>query len=152
MVFMRFDSLRMPGSLPDHVNGRARAARTLPVEMLRRGDHLVIAVDVAGVDPRDIEITVESNVVEIGTRRLSLHQEGDEVIVDERTHGEFRRHLFLGVDVDPGAMTAACEQGVLTLTIPRSQASKPRKVQIDNADEGRQALRSGSDRQQTINV
>nr|WP_197496570.1 Hsp20/alpha crystallin family protein [Mycobacterium sp. 1274761.0] len=118
--------------------------------MLRRGDHVVVAIDLAGVNPRNIEVTVEGNVVEIGTRRLSLQQDGDEVIVDERGHGELRRHLFLGVDVDPSAMTAACERGVLTLTIPRSQACKPRKVEIESADEGRRALRSGSDHQRTV--
>jgi len=150
MVFMRFDPLRVPGGLVDHVNSAARAARALPVEMLRRGDLVVVAIDVAGVDHRDIEITVASNVVEIGTRRLSLRQKGDEVIVDEWGHGELRRQLFLGVDVDPGAMTAACERGVLTLFIPRSEVSKPRKVEIDSADEGRQALQPSSDPQRTV--
>jgi HSP20 family protein len=137
---VRFDPLRGPGSLPDHVNSGARAARTLPMEMLRRGDHLVVAIDVAGVDPQDIEVTVERNVVEIGTRRRSLQREGDEVILDERSHGHLRRQLLLGIDVDPGGMTASCEFGVPTLTIPRSQACAPRKVEVGSADDNRQAL------------
>jgi HSP20 family protein len=152
MVFMRFDPLRGPDALANQAIGSTRAARSLPIQMLRRGDRLMVAIEVPGVDPRDVEVIVERNVVEIVGRRRSVQREGDEVIVDERAHGEFRRQLFLGVDLDPRDMTAACERGVLTLTVSWSQVSKPRKVEIDSADEGRQALRSGPKQPRILNV
>lgn len=152
MVLMRFDPLRELDRLAEQAISGARTPRTLPMEALRRGDQLVVAIDVPGVDPKDVDVTIERNVVEIEARRQSLQQDGDEVIVDERPHGEFRRQLFLGDNLDPGEMTASCERGVLTLIIPVSEASKPRKVEIGSADEGQQALHTGSAQQQTVSA
>jgi HSP20 family protein len=152
MVLMRFDPLRELDRLTDQAMGGARMPRTLPMEALRRGDELVVAIDVPGIDPKDVDVTVERNVVEVAARRQPLQQEGDEVIIDERPHGEFRRQLFLGDNLDPGKMTASCERGVLTLVIPVSEASKPRKVEIGSADEGQQALQTGSAQQETVDA
>jgi len=142
MVFMKFDPVPEQDGMTG--TGGARLPRSLPIEMLRRGDQLVVAIDLPGVDPDDVEVTVERNVVEIGFRRQALHRAGDEIIVDERPHGGFRRQLFFGADLDPGDMTAACERGVLMLTIPASRASAPRKVEINSAAERGHALRNGS--------
>jgi HSP20 family protein len=152
MVLMRFDPLRELDRMADQAIAGARMPRTLPMEAVRRGDQLVVAIDVPGVDPKDVDVTVERNVVEVGARRQPLQQEGDQVIIDERPHGEFRRQLFLGDNLDPGKMTASCERGVLTLTIPVSEASKPRKVEISSADEGQQSLQTGSAQQQAVNA
>ena len=152
MVLMRFDPLRELDRMADQAIGGVRMPRTLPMEAVRRGDQMVVAVDVPGVDPTDVDVTVERNVVEIGARREPLRQEGDEVIIDERPTGEFRRQLFLGDNLDPSKMTASCERGVLTLTIPVSEASKPRKVEISSADEGQQSLQTGSAQQQAVNA
>jgi HSP20 family protein len=148
MVYMNFEQLPEQGGIA--AASSARMPRPLPMEMVRRGDQLVVAIDLPGVDPDEVEVTVERNVVEIGFRRQALHRAGDEVIVDERPHGGFRRQLFLGADLDPGDMTAACERGVLVLTIPASRASTPRKVEIDCADERRQALHTGSSQPRAV--
>jgi HSP20 family protein len=150
MVLMRFDPLRELDRLTDPAIGGARMPRTLPMEALRRGDQLIVAIDVPGIDPDDVDVTVERNVVEVATRRPPLRRDGDDVIIDERPHGEFRRQLFLGDNLDPGGMTASCERGVLTLAIPVSEASKPRKVEIGSANEGSRALQPDSARQQTV--
>lgn len=152
MVLMRFDPLRELDRITDQTMAGARTPRTLPMEALRRGDEMVVAIDVPGVDPKDIDVTVERNVVEIAARRQPLAQEGDEVIINERPHGEFRRQLFLGDNLDPGKMTASCERGVLTLAIPVSEASKPRKIEIGSANEGQESLQAGSAQQQTVNA
>lgn len=152
MVLMRFDPLRELDRLADQAISGARTPRTLPMEALRRGDQLLVAIDVPGIDPNDVDVTVERNVVEIGARRQPLRQEGDDVIIDERPHGEFRRQLFLGDNLDPSKMTASCERGVLMLTIPVSEASKPRKVEIGSANEGQQAIQTDSAQQQAVNA
>lgn len=150
MVFMNFDQL--PEQDGTTVVSGARMPQPLPIEMVRRGDQLMVAIDLPGVDSDDVEVTVERNVVEIGIRRQALHRAGDNVIVDERPHGGFRRRLFLDADLEPGDMTAACERGVLMLTIPVSQASTPRKVEINSADEPRQALRTGSSQPRAVST
>jgi HSP20 family protein len=97
-------------------------------------------------------VTVERNVLEINARRRPLRQEGDELIVDERPQGEFRRQLFLGDNLDPNKLSAVCDRGVLTLTIPVSEASKPRKVEIDTANDGQQAIQAESAQRQTVDA
>jgi HSP20 family protein len=151
MALMRFDAFRELDRLADQALLGARTMRTMPMEALRRGDQFIVAIDVPGVNPSDIDVTVERNVIEINARRQPLRQEGDEVIIDERPQGEFRRQLFLGDNLDPNKLTADCNRVVLTLTIPVSEASKPRKVQIGSANEGQQAIQTGST-QQPVNA
>jgi HSP20 family protein len=151
VTLMRFDPFRELDRLTDQALLGARTMRTMPMEALRRGDQFIVALDVPGVNPNDIDVTVERNVIEINARRQPLRQEGDEVIVDERPQGEFRRQLFLGDNLDPNKLTADCNRGVLTLTIPVSEASKPRKVQIGSANKGQQAIQTGST-QQPVNA
>ena len=152
MTLMRFDPFRELDRLADQALAGARTARTLPMEALRRGDQFVVSIDVPGTDPNDIDVTVERNVVEITAHRQPIRQEGDEVIVDERPQGEFRRQLFLGENLDSYNLSAACDRGVLTLAIPVSEASKPRKVQIGHSDEGRQPVRTASAPRATVNA
>lgn len=144
MALMRFDPFRELDRLAEQALAGARTAHTLPMEALRRGDQFIVALDVPGMKGDDIDVTVERNVIEITARRRPLRQEGDELIVDERPQGEFRRQLFLGDNLDPSKLSAACDSGVLTLTVPISEQSKPRKVQIDTANESQQAIQAES--------
>lgn len=147
MALMRFDPFRELDRLAEQATAAARTAHTLPMEAFRRGDQFIVALDVPGIKGDDIDVTVERNVIEITARRRPLRQDGDEAIVDERPHGEFRRQLFLGDNLDANKLSAACDAGVLTLTVPVSEESKPRKVQIGTADQGQQAVHAQSDSQ-----
>jgi HSP20 family protein len=122
------------------------------MEALRRGDQFIVSIDVPGTDPNDIDVTVERNVVEITAHRRPIRQEGDEVIVDERPQGDFRRQLFLGENLDSENLSAASDRGVLTLTIPVSEASKPRKVAIGRSEEGRQPVHTDSVQRESVDA
>ena len=152
MALMRFDPFRELDRLADQALTGARAMRTMPMEALRRGDRFIVALDLPGVDPSQVDVTVERNVVEIRANRQPLRQEGDQVIIDERPQGEFRRQLFLGDNLDANKLNAEFDRGVLTLTIPVSEASTPRKVEISKAGEGRQAIQTESRPQQTVSA
>jgi HSP20 family protein len=152
MTLMRFDPFRELDRLADQALAGAQTARTLPMEALRRGDQFIVSIDVPGTDLNDIDVTVERNVVEITARRQPVRQQGDEVIVDERPQGEFRRQLFLGENLDPDNLSAASDRGVLTLTIPVSEASKPRKVQIGQSDQAQQPVPTGSAQRHSVDA
>jgi HSP20 family protein len=152
MTLMRFDRFRELDRLANQAVGGAWTAHTLPIDALRRGDQFIIAIDVPGITENDVDVTVERNVVEVSARRQPLRQEGDQVIVDERPQGEFRRQLFLGENLDVSKMTAQIDHGVLTLTVPVSKASKPRKIAIGAANGGAQAIPTTSESQQTVNA
>jgi HSP20 family protein len=152
MALMRFDPFRELDRLAEQALAGARTARTLPMEAFRRGDQFIVALDVPGMKADDIDVTVERNVIEINARRRPLRQEGDELIVDERPQGEFRRQLFLGDNLDVNKLTAVSDCGVLMLTIPVSEESKPRKVEIGDSNQGQQAIQAESKAPQTVDA
>jgi HSP20 family protein len=152
MALMRFDPFRELDRLAEQALAGARTARTLPMEAFRRGDQFIVALDVPGMKADDIDVTVERNVIEINARRRPLRQEGDELIVDERPQGEFRRQLFLGDNLDVNKLTAVSDCGVLMLTIPVSEESKPRKVEIGDSNQGQQAIQAESKTPQTVDA
>jgi HSP20 family protein len=129
MTLMRFDPFRELDRWTEQAMAGSRSMRTMPMEAPGRGDRLV-ALDRPGVAQENVGVTVERNVVTVRASRAALAQEGDEVIVDERPHGEFSRQLFLGENLDAAKITADLTDGVLNLEIPVSEASKPRKVSL----------------------
>jgi HSP20 family protein len=131
VTLLRFDPFSELNRLTERT--LAQAARTMPMEALRRGDEFAVYLDLPGINPDDVDVTVENNVVSIRARREPQRQEGDEVIADERSYGEFTRQLFLGEDPDPDGLTADISNGVLTLRIPISAASKPRRIALGSS-------------------
>jgi HSP20 family protein len=129
MTLLRYDPFRDFEPLAEQSPGR-RAPRTMPMEAFRRGEEFVVALDLPGVEPGAVDVTVERNVVSIRARRSPLHREGDEILIDERPRGSFGRQFFLGDNLDAANVTADFDRGVLTLTVPVSEASKPRQIPI----------------------
>src|ERR1700710_2727526 len=143
MALMRFDPFRELDRLSEQVMG-SRVPRTMPMEAWRRKDEFSVYVDLPGVDIDDVELTVERNVVSIRAERRPAREEGDEVIVDERPHGIFTRQLFLGDNLDANKLSADYDRGVLMLTIPVAEESKPRRVQL-GAQQQQELQDSGSE-------
>ncbi|MFI6095043.1 Hsp20/alpha crystallin family protein [Lentzea sp. NPDC051213] len=127
MTLMRFDPFRELDRLSEQT---VRTPRALPMEAFRRGDRCIVALDLPGVDSKDVDVTVERNVVMVKTVRHPLRLENDEVLIDERPHGEFSRQFFLGDMLAAGDLTAEFDRGVLVLTIPIAESSKPRKIEV----------------------
>jgi HSP20 family protein len=127
MTLMRFDPYRELDRLSEHA---VLTSRAVPMEAFRRDDQCIVALDLPGVDSKDVDVTVERNVVMVKVRRDSLRQENDEVLIDERPHGEFIRQLFLGDMLTAGDLTAEFDRGVLVLTVPIAESSKPRMIKV----------------------
>ena len=150
MTLLRFDPFRELDRLTEQaMSATARVARSMPIEALRRGEEFLIYVDLPGVDSADTDVTVERNVVSIKARRGSPRQDGDEVLVDERPHGQFSRQLLLGDNLDANRLQADLTDGVLTLRIPVSEASRPRRIELGSrreiGDQGGQGSSATSD-------
>lgn len=135
MTLMRFDPFRELDRLAEQAFAvGTTAARSMPMEALRRGEEFLVFLDLPGVQRDDVDVTVERNVVSIRARRVPQRQEDDEVIVDERPYGEFARQLFLGENLDSSGLTADMDNGVLTMRIPVSEESKPRRVSLGTSE------------------
>jgi HSP20 family protein len=133
-MLMRFDPYREVDRLTEQLASTAsRAPRSLPMDAFRRGEQFVVQLDLPGVEPASIDLTVEQNVLTVRAERRFEPRQGDEVVVAERPHGTYTRQILLGDTLDSESMQANCEHGVLTLTIPVAETAKPRRVQISGS-------------------
>jgi len=140
MTILRFDPFQEFDRFSRQVLGTGRGPRSMPMEAYRRGDQFFIHLDLPGVGPDDVQLTVERNVVAVRAERRSLWHEGDEVLVDETPQGTFGRQLFLGNNLDAARLEASFNQGILTLTIPVAEQAKPRRIQIGATSRGPQQV------------
>ena len=126
-MLLRFDPFRELDRLTEQA---ARAPQPLPMDAVRRGDDVLVAFDLPGVDPATIDLTVERNVLTVKAQRRAFRAEGDQVIAAERRLGAVARQLLLGDTLDGDSVRADYTDGVLTLTIAAAEAAKPRKVEV----------------------
>jgi len=123
-TYPEFDRLRGQGAAQG-------ALSAIPMDAYSDGDQLIVNLDVPGVDPGALEVTVERNVLTVSARRTWKHDHGQEIVVAERPQGSFSRQLFLGEHLDPDRVQAHYDQGVLTIAVPVAQHAKPRKVEVN---------------------
>ena len=94
-------------------------------------DAFHIEAELPGVDPDDVEISLEDRVLTIsGEKRSASEREGESYHVAERSYGRFERSFTLGRTVDADAIEARFDQGVLHVSIPKPEEQKPRRIQI----------------------
>ncbi|MFO7535783.1 MAG: Hsp20/alpha crystallin family protein [Kiritimatiellia bacterium] len=94
-------------------------------------DEIVLEVELPGVEPNDAEITVVEDVVTLKAKRdISMPQENQTWHRQERPAGEFMRTIKLPFKVDIGKVTAAFKNGILKITLPRTEAEKPKRIEI----------------------
>jgi len=101
----------------------------LPIDAYTTADDVVIVAAVPGVDPDDIEITIDGDTLTVkGEFKGPL--ENVDYVVRERTCGKFSRTLRLNVAVEAGKAEATFDKGVMTLVIPKSEDVKPRTIKV----------------------
>lgn len=125
--------------LSQFVDRAAGRPTVMPMDCYRHGDRFVAHLDLPGVDPDSIEVTVDDKVLAVSAARGWQPDQGDEVVFTERPQGSFRRQVMLGESLDVEHVDARYDNGVLTLTIPVTEAAKPRKVEITSGQEAKSA-------------
>lgn len=143
-MLMRFDPFRELDRLTQSPwNGPGRTP-VMPLDAYRDGDRFLVVLDIPGIDPDTIDLTVEKNVLSIGTERRWERSEGMEVVVAERPQGAFSRQLFLGEGLDPDGIEATYDNGVLTVVVPVAEQAKPRKVEIAKGSSRAKAIETST--------
>lgn len=102
-----------------------------PVDIQETEDGYKLQAELPGLTKDDIQITLENNVLRLsGERKFEkdVQKEGYHRI--ERTYGSFARSFALPHQVNGEAVQAAFENGVLTITVPKAETAKPRKIAI----------------------
>jgi HSP20 family protein len=102
-----------------------------PVDVRETGEAYVISAELPGLTRKDIQITFENGVLRLaGERKLEKDEDKDNYHRIERAYGSFSRSFTLGSGVDADRVTATFQDGVLTITVPKAEETKPRKIDI----------------------
>ncbi len=102
------------------------------VDIYEEEDKFVIKAEVPDVDKKDIEITIEDNVLTIkGEKKFEREEKKENYLRAERYYGAFRRSFTLPATVDKEKVKASLDKGVLTIEIPKKEETKPKKIEID---------------------
>jgi HSP20 family protein len=130
-----FDPFNRLDELRDQLLSGGRTPQSFPMDAYRRGDDFFVHLDLPGVQPETVDITVENQIMTVTAERRFEQREGDEFIVSERPQGRFSRQLRLGATIDTEKIAASYEDGVLTLTLPVSERARPRQIQVGRGGE-----------------
>jgi HSP20 family protein len=102
-----------------------------PMDLVETDDQFVLRADLPGLDESDVKIEVHDKVLTLSGERTYEHEaKKDGFYRIERGSGHFSRSLTLPDGVDPDAISAAFEKGVLEVRIPKPAERRPRRVQI----------------------
>jgi HSP20 family protein len=126
-----FDRL-FDGLLSTRTDEAASAMWAPRVDLLESDDAYVLEVDVPGLKRDDININFHDQTLTISGERSSEKKEekkGEYVRV-ERQYGNFYRSFTLPRSVDSNKIEASYENGVLIVTVPKAEESKPRKIDV----------------------
>jgi len=101
----------------------------LPVDVYSTPGAFVVRANVPGVDPEGVNVTIEGRTLTIKVNLPDLEQDVD-YSLRERELGEYERTLSFNVPIQPEAVEATFENGVLTLTVPKAEEVKAKKIEI----------------------
>ena len=123
---------------PQQQEGGAQTARGATVyrpvaDIVERQDGVVVQIEMPGVPSDDVEISVERRVLTVRGRGRVTAPEGYRLVYAEYGEGDYERSFTLSGDIDEGNIAAEMKNGVLTLTLPRAEAAKPRKIEVKAA-------------------
>jgi len=108
-----------------------RTGGTLAVDVRETDDAFIINASVPGLKPEDLNINVVGDTVTIsGEIKEETKEEEANYIYRERRFGSFTRTVTLPTSLNPDKAEAVIENGVLTLTIPKAEAAKPKAIKV----------------------
>jgi len=152
----RWEPFRGATSLQDHVNRlfnddferrgeeSSLTAWAPAVDIYETEHELVVKADLPEIDPKDLDIRVENNILTIrGERKFEKKVNEDNYLRVERAYGSFVRSFTLANTVNSDAIKADYQNGVLTLNIPKREEAKPKQIKVNVAAPAMAASASG---------
>ena len=101
------------------------------IDLAEADDHFVLRADVPGMSEEDIKIEIRDATLTISGERKAEHERSERGFYRiERAFGRFQRQLTLPEGIDPGAVTADFDEGVLSVRIPKPEKVKPQRIAI----------------------
>ena len=107
------------------------SADPLCLELAENGERYVVRVEIPGIEPEALDIQMNGDVLVLSGEKNEHEDEGR--TYSERRYGSFRRALRLPVPVDAAKVTAEHKNGVVTITVPKSEAVRPKRIPVRSA-------------------
>jgi HSP20 family protein len=140
----RWEPFRRATSLQDQVNRlfsdvlerkgeeSSLTAWAPSVDIYETEHELVVKADLPEIDPKDLDIRVENNILTIrGERKFEKSVSEENYLRVERAYGSFARSFTLANTVNSEAIKADYQNGVLTLSIPKREEAKPKQIKVN---------------------
>jgi HSP20 family protein len=144
MTFNRLEPFRGAATLQEQVNRllgnvlersveESNLTSWAPAADIYETEHeLVVKADLPEIDPKDLDIRVENNILTIrGDRKFEKKVNEENYLRVERAYGAFSRSFSLANTVNAEAIKADYQNGVLTLTIPKREEAKPKQIKVN---------------------
>ena len=130
MSLVRFE----PWSLADRIAGENHPSWVPAVDIFEEKDRFVVRADVPGVDPADIEVSMNKGVLSVaGTRHREDRSEVHGVSRYERASGYFLRRFTLPDTANADDIKARSNNGILEISIPKQAQALPRRISVEAA-------------------
>jgi len=115
------DGLPAPGLLEDPIR----------LDVRETADEVIVRAEVPGIDPEDLDIQLVGDVLSLSGEKKAEHEEqSGGLSYSERRYGAFHRTLRLARQVDPDKVRAEHRNGLVTITLTKSESSRARKIAI----------------------
>jgi len=124
----------LSGALASVSDGSAPVHGRSPINIWENDDALSVELEIPGVEADQIEISVVDNELSIKVERPKLEAEEIKYHRRERAAGGFGRVVRLPADVDADRVQAELHNGVLTITLPRAESERPRKIEVTSVN------------------
>jgi len=101
------------------------------VDVSEQDDKITVKAELPGVNSEDVEVSVHDGMLTIGGEKKEESEErGEGVYHSERRYGAFRREIRLPAGVDADKVEATCRDGVLTVTLPKTEQAKAKRIEV----------------------
>jgi len=103
-----------------------------PVDVYEDTQQLILKLEVPGIKQEDLDVRVENQTLTVkGERRFESNEKEENFHRIERRYGSFARSFTLPQTVDTAAVKASYEHGVLTISLAKKEAAKPKQVKVE---------------------
>lgn len=104
---------------------------TPALDLFEENDAFVVQLEVPGLKPEDVHLELKEGVLTVsGERKATSTSESGKAFRSERHYGKFQRSVTLPTVVDSQQVKAAYKDGILTVTLPKAEEAKPRKIEV----------------------
>ncbi|WP_456324987.1 Hsp20/alpha crystallin family protein [Desulfonauticus submarinus] len=113
-------------------NGELSTTFAPAVEVRENDDEIIVKAEIPGLDTKDLDVRLENNYLILqGEKKQESKSEKDNIVRMEVSYGSFYRAIPLPSEVDESKIKAKYKKGVLTITLPKNEKAKAKKIAIE---------------------